>query len=83
MTIHFGGAKSRGEDHHDAAALLSELMAESDEKKKALNQFRKIIAQKTSVSYSGDLYGRKDVDHMKTLVDRYREWVMSILPRAR
>ena len=81
ICVKLGGVKSRGEDHHEAIALLNELTAVSEAQKKALNQFRKIIDHKTSVSYAGDVYGRADVEVLWRLVVRFREWTRSVLQK--
>jgi hypothetical protein len=79
LAIKIGGVKSQGENHYDAIALLDELVESSPEKKKALNQLRMIIDHKTSVSYSGDLYDRKDVDLLWKQLDRFRTWANLLL----
>ncbi|MBX2991867.1 MAG: hypothetical protein KF749_11965 [Bacteroidetes bacterium] len=79
VAIRFGGVKSQGEDHHDAATLLDELVAGDDMKKTALGQLRRIIDHKTSVSYSGEVYNRKDVEQLWKQLERFRLWAKSIL----
>lgn len=79
LAIKIGGVKSQGEDHHDAAALLEELIAASEQKKRALNHLRSIIDHKTSVSYSGELYARSDVDQLWKHMERFRGWALEIL----
>ncbi len=56
LCIQQSGQKSSGENHEDAIALLDEVVAGGDEKAKAINQLRRIIEEKTRVSYLGDLY---------------------------
>lgn len=79
IAIKIGGVKSQGEDHHDTAALLEELIASSETKKRALNHLRSIIDHKTSVSYSGELYGKTDVDQLWKHMERFRSWVLEVL----
>ncbi len=79
ISIKLKGIKSQGEDHEQAILLLDEVVASSDEKKIALNQLRKLIAHKNSVSYSGDIYQKKDVDEMMKLIERFRNWAEKIL----
>ncbi|MBU1297647.1 MAG: hypothetical protein KKB77_00640 [Bacteroidetes bacterium] len=55
ISIKISGQKSSSENHEDAIALVDSIVANGDEKKKAMNQLRKIIAEKTMVSYAGDL----------------------------
>lgn len=79
VAIKLGGVKSRGENHQEAVNLIDELVAPSQEKNVALNQLRKIIDHKNIVSYSGELYGKKDVDQLWKLMSRFRSWVETIL----
>jgi len=79
VAIRIGGTKCRGEDHHEAIALLEELVAPSEGKKRALQQFRRVIDHKTAVSYSGEVYGRADIDEMWRLVNRFRTWALDVL----
>lgn len=79
LSIKLGGAKSRGEDHQETVNLLDELVTPCQEKKTALNQLRKIIDHKNSVSYSGRVYERSDVDQLWKLLDRFKSWSVDIL----
>jgi hypothetical protein len=79
VAIKHGGVKSQGEDHQDSAALLEELIAPGPQKQTALNQLRRIIDHKTVVSYSGELYDRKDVEQLWNLLIRFRSWATEIL----
>ena len=79
ITIKYGGVKSRGEDHTQLINLIDNIVAPSDEKKKALVQLNKIIAHKNAVSYGGDIYDSKDIDKLKKHINRFRAWVESIL----
>lgn len=79
VTIKVGGVKSQGEDHHETIALLTELLAPDEQGTRALNQLRRIIDQKTSVSYAGEVYEQKDVDSLWKSVDRFRTWCLAVL----
>lgn len=46
-----------------------------------MNQLRKIIAEKTMVSYAGDLYDEKDVENMWKWLQRFRKWAVGIVDR--
>ena len=74
-----GGVKSRGEDHHEAIALLEELLAPNDERKKALQQLRRIIDHKNAVSYGGNIYTRSDTDQLWRQLNRFRQWAQNVL----
>ena len=79
ITIKFGGVKSQGEDHIQVITLLKEILAVSDENKRACTQLEKIIAHKTSVSYSGDVYDKKDIDNLWKNFERFKSWAESLL----
>ena len=80
ITIRFGGVKSMGENHHEAIALVeSNPVPKVQATRKALNQLRSILDEKTAVSHSGEVYDRKDVEKMRRLLERYRRWALDIL----
>lgn len=79
VTIKFGGVKSHGEDHNQVVALLKELVVGSDENRKAFQHLEKIIAHKNSVSYSGDVYERKDVENLWKNFERFKKWAENLL----
>jgi HEPN domain-containing protein len=79
ISIRLGSVKSRGEDHHETIALLEELLTAGEERRKALHQLRRIIDQKNAVSYSGEIYRRKDVEELWKLASRFREWAIQVL----
>lgn len=79
VCIKYGGVKSQGEDHNQVVTLLKELLSAGDDNKKAYIQLEKIIAHKTSVSYSGDVYDEKDVDNLWKNFERFKRWVERIL----
>ncbi len=79
VSIKLGGVKSRGDDHHDTIALLEELVASSEQKRKALQQLRRIIDHKNTVSYSGSVYEEADIEQLWKQVSRFREWAMDVL----
>lgn len=79
ISIKLGGVKSQGEDHNQTVTLLKELLAASEENKKAYTHLEKIIAHKTSVSYSGDVYEGKDVENLWKIFERFKRWAESLL----
>ena len=79
VTIKFGGVKSQGEDHIQVVTLLKEILAASDENKRAFTQLEKIIVHKTSVSYAGDVYSKKDIDNLWKNFERFRNWAENLL----
>ncbi len=79
ISIKTRGEKSQGEDHNQTVFLLKEILAATDENKKAFAHLEKIIAHKTSVSYSGDVYDMKDVDNLWKYFERFKRWAESSL----
>jgi len=74
VTIKYGGVRSKGDDHQDIVRLLDNLLPQSEAKKSALNQLEKLIAHKTSVSYSGDVYDNKDIEKLFKHLERFKNW---------
>jgi hypothetical protein len=75
VTIKYGGVRSKGDDHQDIVRRLDNLLPQSEAKKSALNQLEKLIAHKTSVSYSGEEYDYKDIEKLFKHLERFRSWV--------
>src|SRR3972149_1823162 len=73
LSIKLSGQKSAGEDHEDAVALIADVVADGEEKTTAINQLRRILEEKTRVSYLGDLYGPTDTREMWKRLERFRE----------
>lgn len=81
LCIKLAGLRSAGEDHEDAVLLLENSVANSVEKDKALNQLRRIIEEKTKVSYLGELYSSSQTKEMWKRLERFRNWALDILTR--
>jgi len=79
ITIKYGGVKSQGENHYQAVFLLKEILPDTDDNKKAFNHFEKLIVQKTSVSYSGNIYNKKDIDRLWNYLNKFKSWAVKIL----
>ena len=81
LCIKLSGVKSIGENHEDAVALVESAVGDTGEKSKALNQLRRIIEEKTKVSYLGDLYTSSQTKEMWKRLERFRKWALEILLR--
>jgi hypothetical protein len=81
LCIKLAGVKSVGEDHEEAITLLENITAESVEKNKAINQLKRIIEEKTKVSYLGELYSSSQTKEMWKRLERFRKWAKEILTR--
>ena len=79
LTIRLGGVKCRGENHYEIVSLLKDIVPDNPQKEKALNHFIAIIDHKSRVSYSGEIYHRKDIDTMMKHGRRFSDWANSQL----
>ncbi len=79
VCIRMGGVKSQGDDHAHSIVLLKELVTDTSESRKSFLQLEKIISHKNIVSYSGEMYGRKDIDQMWKQLERFRLWAEKLL----
>jgi len=81
LCVKLSGQKSTGENHEDVIYLLEKAVADSKGKNKAVNQLKRIIEEKTKVSYLGELYSPSQTDEMWRRLERFREWANSLLDR--
>ncbi len=81
LCIKLSGVKSIGENHEDTITLVESAVVDSAEKIKAVNQLRRIIEEKTKVSYLGELYSSTQSKDMWKRLERFRNWVLEILER--
>jgi len=81
LSIKLSGQKSIGENHEDAISILETIVAGGEEKLKAINQLKRIIEEKTRVSYLGELYSPSRTNEMWKRLERFRKWAISILNR--
>lgn len=81
ISIKLSGQKSSSENHEDSVSLLDEAVANSESKRNAITQLRRIIAEKTRVSYSGDLYGEPLIRGLWKRLDRFRAWALGVSER--
>ncbi len=79
LCIQQSGQRSIGDDHEDAVELLNTVIAIGKEKTNAMNHLRRIIEEKTRVSYLGELYEPKRTKDLWKRLERFRHWAESIL----
>ena len=79
LTIKTGGVKCKGENHYEILDLIKEKIQDDIKRKSALNQLEAIISHKNSVSYSGDIYSKQDVDKLFKNFERFSSWASTIL----
>jgi HEPN domain-containing protein len=78
LTIKLGGIKCKGENHSEILGLLKDLSTDSSQRDNALNQLESIIAHKNSVSYSGSIYDKKDIEKLLKHLERFTNWAIKI-----
>ena len=81
LCIKLSGVKSVGENHEDVVGLVERIVADGEGKSKAINQLRRIIEEKTKVSYLGELYSPSQTKGMWKRLERFRNWAKEILKR--
>ncbi|MBK9285080.1 MAG: hypothetical protein IPM51_12305 [Sphingobacteriaceae bacterium] len=79
ISIKQRGVKIQGENHYEIISLLDDLIAHTEEKKNALKHLKSIIDHKNKVSYSGDVYHKKDIDSLWKHFERFKVWCDKIL----
>jgi hypothetical protein len=79
VAIKMSGQKSASESHEDAIVLLKSLIADGDQKTKAMSQLSRIIEEKTRVSYMGEMYTPAQTRELWKRLGRFRAWVEGIL----
>jgi len=79
LSIKLSGQRSAGDNHEDTIELVESVVAGGNEKKTALNQLRRIIEEKTKVSYMGELYSSAQTKDMWKQLERFRRWALSVL----
>ena len=81
LCIQKAGEKSSGENHEDALTLLEEVIAGELEKTNAISQLRRIVEEKTKVSYLGNLYSAKQCEELWRRLSGFSKWAEGILNR--
>lgn len=81
VTIKLSGRKCSGESHYDILDFLKHVTPVSQSKKRAIDQFEKLIDHKNKVSYLGDIYDKKDVDKLLKYYERFEIWASSQLKK--
>ncbi len=79
ITIKLSGKKCSVDSHFDIIDLLKLVTPPSQNRNKALDQFKKLIDHKNKVSYYGDIYSKKDVDKLLKYFERFKSWADSLL----
>lgn len=79
ITIKLSGKKCSGENHYAVINLLDEVLPQSTIDKKAFTNFKQLIDHKNLVSYTGDIYHKKDLDKISKHFERFKIWSETVL----
>lgn len=81
LCIMLSGQRSSGENHEEAIEILESVVADNLDKRTAMNQLKRIIEEKTRVSYLGELYSTSETREMWKRLGRFRAWALKLLTR--
>lgn len=79
LTIKLSSKKSRGDNHYEVISFVKDIVPYDNKKNKALDHLKQLIDHKNAVSYSGDIYSRKDIDILLKHYERFGSWVINVL----
>jgi hypothetical protein len=79
ITIKLSSFKVSGDNHYEILTLLRETLPESNDTRQALNHLEKLIHHKNAVSYSGEIYYKKDISLLWKHFERYKNWADKII----
>lgn len=79
LTIKRSGVKCTGENHLEIISLVKDVIQNNPKRNTALKHLESIISIKSLVSYSGDIYYKKDIDKLFKHLNRFYYWAESIL----
>jgi len=82
VSIRLAGVKSTGDNHQDAVLLLGQAAAREKDRDRALGHLKRIIEEKSRVSYSGEAFRKPEIDSLETHVERFRDWCEAVLGRS-
>lgn len=79
ITIKLSGKKCSGDNHYEIIQLLESAVPKLRVDKKAFNNLKSLIDHKNLISYTGDIYQKKDLEKISKAFKRFREWAESLL----
>jgi hypothetical protein len=79
ITVKLSSSKVSGDNHYEILTLLKETVPDSKDANQALNHLEKLIHHKNAVSYSGEIYHRKDISLLWKHFERYKNWADEII----
>ncbi len=79
ITIKLSGKKCKVDNHYEVIQLLDQVIPQPRIDTRAINNFKSLIDHKNSISYSGDIYHKNDLEKIRKYFKRFKEWAESIL----
>ena len=81
LCIQQAGVRSGADNHEEAVVLLEQALPANEETSGAIKHLRRIVDEKTKVSYLGELYSRSQTRILWDRLDRFRLLAKRILQR--
>lgn len=81
VSIALAGVKSTSESHQDVVHLIREVAEGKTGRDEAVSHLRRIIDEKTHVSYMGRTWQARDYEGLRRHAGRFREWAMRMIGR--
>ena len=78
VTIKKSSKKSSSENHYDIIPLLVDITPPHKSKNNAIDCLKKLIEHKNIVSYSGDIYQKKDIEKLIKYYKKFELWAKTI-----
>jgi len=79
ITLKLSGKKCSSDNHYEVIQLLETSVPEIRVDKKAFNNLRSLIDHKNLISYTGDIYQKKDLEKISKSFKRFRKWAETLL----
>ena len=79
ITIKLSGRKCSGNNHYEVINLLEAVVPPQNKDKIAINKLKSLIDHKNLVSYTGDIYSKKDLEVIRKAFNKFRLWAEKIL----
>lgn len=71
--------KVSGESHYDILSLLRNILPEKYRSKTAFDHLEKLIDFKNVISYSGEVFHKKDIEKLNKHFERFASWANQII----
>jgi len=81
LCIQQGSVRSGADDHEGAVILPEQVLPSGAATSMAVQQLRRIIEEKTKVSYLGELFSQRQTRALWGRLDRFRQWAKRLLQR--